>query len=197
MRFRPIRHRSTAFAILAATVVLSGCVTETWTTKPGPQHVEKLGVTADLPEGWSRFNPDPDLVMTKDGILLQKIWVTRKKYGSKIPRTEQTINQDTEAQEAAQIMIDAMAADQTRQRVTVTDNRPATVGGRPGFRLEVTYQTPEGLTVRETAYVALTDDSYVIVRYSAPNRYYHERDQGAFERVVQSLKIDEPPPAKK
>jgi hypothetical protein len=188
MRSRRIVHCS----VLLAASLLTGCVTATWTTEPGPQHVEKLGVTADLPDGWSRFNPDPDLVMTKDGILLQKIWVTRSKYGTKLPKTEQTIAKDTDAQEAAQIMIDVMSADQTRQHVTVVDNRPATVGGYPGYRLEVTYQTADGLTIRETAYVALTGDSYVLVRYSAPNRVYHERDLNAFERVVQSLKIDEP-----
>lgn len=52
------------------------------------------------------------------------------------------------------------------------------------------------MTIHETAYVALVDDSYVIARYTAPNRHYHELHQGAFEQVVQSVKIAPLPPKK-
>jgi hypothetical protein len=188
-----MRNRRSFFHCLSlcAAVLVTGCVT-TWSTTAGPQKATKLGVTADLPAGWARFNPEPGIVMTKDGLLLQTIRISRDKFGTRIPNTELTIGADADAQEAAQIMIDVMSADQSRQHVTVVDNRPTTVGGHPGFRLEVTYETAAGLVVRETIYLALTPDSYVIARYSAPNRVYHERDLAAFERVVQSLKIDEP-----
>jgi hypothetical protein len=190
-------HRLAASAVLAATVLLSGCLT-TWNTAAGPQTASKIGVTADLPPGWARFNPDPGLVMTRDGLLLQSIRVSREKYGTKLLNTDNTITKDAEAHEAAQVVVDALSADQSRHHVTVLDNRPATVAGRPGFRLEVTFQTAEGLTLRETVYFVFTGESYVIVRYIAPNRHYHERDLNTFERVVASLKIDETvPPARK
>jgi hypothetical protein len=175
---------------LIAFAALAGCVS-TWNTTVGPQRAEKIGVSAALPAGWARFNPDPGLVLTKDGLLLQTVRVSRDKYGTKLVNTDRTIAGGTEAQEAAQVMIDAMTADQTRHHLTVIDNRPATVGGHPGFRYEVTYRTVDGLTMHETIYVALTADSYVVVRYTAPDRHYHERNAGEFERIVASLQIDD------
>jgi len=182
-------HRFVTRLALIASAALTGCVS-TWTATPGPQRADKIGVTAELPAGWSRFNPDAGLVMTRDGMLLQSVVVARDKYETKIANTERKISANTEAIEAAQILIDAMKADQSKHHLELLDNQPATVAGHPGFRLEVTYKTGDGLTLHETIYVALTEDSYVIVRYTAPNRYYHERDAGAFEQIVASLQID-------
>jgi len=161
-----------------------------------PQTAKKIQVTANVPAGWARFTPEKDLVMTKDGFLLQTIRITRAAYGSKIENTDRTITKGMEDQDAAQLLLDAFAADQSRHNLAIVSNTPATIDGHPGFRIEVTYKTPEGLTIHETAYVALVDDSYVIARYTAPDRHYHELHSGAFEQVVQSLKIA-PLPAKK
>ncbi|MBE2213083.1 MAG: hypothetical protein IAE82_04360 [Opitutaceae bacterium] len=182
-----------------AALLLAGCATvePTWVTDSAtPQTAKKIGVTASVPEGWARFTPDKDLVMTKDGFLLQTIRITRRDYGSKIENTDRTITQGMEDQEAAQLLLDAFAADQSRHNLQIVSNTPATIDGRPGFRIEVTYKTPEGLTIHETAYVALVDDSYVIARYTAPDRHYHEMHSGAFEKVVEGMKIG-PMPGKK
>lgn len=182
--------RSSAFVALISAAAFTGCVQPTWNAAPGPQRAEKIGVSADLPAGWSRFNPDAGLTLTRDGLLLQSVVVTRDAYDTKIPNTDRKITAEAEAYEAAQILVDAFNADQSRHHLELLDNKPIDVGGLPGFRLELTYQTAEGLTMHETLYVALTEDSYVIVRYKAPHRFYHERDAGAFEQIVASLKID-------
>jgi hypothetical protein len=189
MRISPIHPVSTLIIVLA----LGGCATPPWNTTPGPQRSEKLAVTADLPPGWARFNPDAGLLFTKDGILIQAVQVRRDKYGARMKNTDRVIDKGAEPQEAAQLLIDALMADQEKPHLAVIDNRPATVGGHPGFRLEVTYKTTEGLTMHETIYVALTGESYVIIRYRAPERHYQERSAGDFERIVTSIKIDEQP----
>ncbi len=186
---RTCRHSFARLALTAAAVVFAGCMS-TWTDKPGPQHSDKIDVTAELPSGWARYNPDDGIVMTRDGLLLQRIEIKRDKYGARIENTDRTITEGAEAYDAAQIVIDAMKADQTRAHLTILDNKPVTVAGYPGFMLDVTYQTADGLTMRETRYVALTEDSYVIISYTAPNRYYHERDAGDFQRVLASVKIN-------
>jgi hypothetical protein len=128
--------------------------------------------------------------MTRDGLLLQTVAVTRTDFDAKISNTDRKIEAGMEPHEAAQILIDALRADLNRHHLEVLDNQPATVGGHPGFRLEITYKTAEGLTLHETIYVALTEDSYVTARYTAPHRYYHERDANVFEQIVASLQID-------
>jgi hypothetical protein len=171
---------------------MSGC-TSIWVTTPGPQSSAKIGVSADLPAGWARYTPGQGLMFTKDGALLQSIVVTRDKYDTKLENTDRKLTKGMEPQEAAQTLLDGMAADQGRHHLQVVDNRPATVGGLPGFRLEVTYKTAEGLTMHETLYVALTGDSYVVVKFTAPHRYFQERHAGEFEKVVASLKIEDKP----
>jgi len=198
-RFHTGIHTRLALTLGLATLLLAGCATvePTWVTDSAtPQTAKKLGVTANIPPGWARFTPDPDLVMTKDGFLLQTIRVTRRDYGTKIENTDRTITRGMEDQDAAQILLDAFAADQTRHNLQIVSNTPATIDGHAGFRIEVTYKTPEGLTIHETAYVALVDDSYVIARYTAPHRHYHELHSLDFERVVEGLKIG-PKPSKK
>lgn len=189
MRISPIP------VVLAVIIALgvAGCATPPWSTIPGPQRAAKIAVTADLPAGWARFNPDAGLLLTKDGPLLQSVQMRRHKYGAKLENTDRTIERNAEPLEAAQLLLDAMMADQSKHQLAVLDNRPAVVSGYPGFRLEVTYKSTDGLTMHETTYVALTAESYVIIRFQAPERHYHERDAGEFERIVASVKIDEQP----
>lgn len=194
-----LRTRSRVLTLGLAALLLGGCATvePTWVTDSStPQTAKKIAVTASVPAGWARFTPDRDLLMTKDGFLLQTIRITRRDYGSTIENTDRTITQGMEAQDAAQLLLDAFAADQSRHNLRIVSNTPATIDGRPGFRIEVTYKTPEGLTIHETAYVALVEDSYVIARYTAPDRHYHELHSGAFEKVVEGMKIA-PLPGKK
>jgi len=181
--------KRTALLTLAG-LLLVGCVGPTWVTDNSqPQEAKAIAVSASLPQGWARYSPDPDLVMTRDGLLLETIRVSRKAYGSKLENTDRKFTKGIDAQEAAQILIDAFAADKNRHNLQVVDNRPVAIDGHAGFALEVTYRTPEGLTIRETMYVALVGDSYVIARFTAPDRHYHELHKGAFEEVVKTLKI--------
>ncbi len=196
MRTHALRNRSLALILGGFLLLTAGCVGPIWVTEQAPQTAAKIGVTADLPAGWARYTPDQDLLMTRDGFILETIRVSRSAYGSKIEHTDRTITKGLDEQEAAQIVIDSYSADQSKHNLSVVDNKPVTIDGRPGFAIEVTYKTPEGLPLRETLYVALVDDSYVLARFIAPDRHYHELHRGAFETVVQSLKIG-PMPGKK
>lgn len=196
MRTSPFRSAACLLTLTALLVVSSGCVAPTWVTDGASQPASKIGVTADIPRGWARYTPDRDLVMTRDGFILETIRISRFPYGTKLPNSDRSLSRALDEHEAAQVVIDSLSADQTRHNLTIADNRPVTIDGRPGFRIEVVFRTAEGLTMRETLYVALVDDSYVIARYSAPDRHYHELHRSAFEQVVGSLKIG-PMPGKK
>lgn len=193
----PTDRNIACILILAGLIIASpGCVGPTWVTETAKQPASKIGVTADIPPGWARYTPDKDLVMTRDGFLLETIRVSRSAYDTKLPHSDRTLSRGLDEHEAAQIVIDSLSADQSRHNLAVADNRPVTIDGRPGFRIEITYRTAEGLTMRETLYVALVEDSYVIARYTAPDRHYHELHRSAFEWVVETLRIG-PMPGKR
>jgi len=182
--------------LIPVTAVLLAACESTWVPTSGNYHSNKIGVSADLPDGWARYTPERDVMLTRDGFLLQSMRISREEYGSEIPNTTRKIEKDMLPQEAAQLLIDSMAANTDLHRLEVTDNQPAEVDGNQGFRVEVTYSTADGPTMRETIYGALTPDSYVLAHYRAPDRYYHERTANDFEATVASLDI-EPEDAKK
>ena len=188
-----IRIRPTHLALILTTAgLLTSCVPPTWTTVPGPYHAESIGVTADVPQGWSRFETGKDIMLTKDGFLLNFIQISRTPYGEKYQNTELTIRPGMTELDASQIVLEAMQSDQDRRNLTIIDNRPAAVAGYPGFRLEVTFQNEDNLTVHEIIYVALTPGSYLVALARSPDRYYAEMMTGVFEKVVSSIQLDPP-----
>ena len=190
------RTRSASIALtLAAIGLLTGCVEPTWTAVPGPYYAEKMGVTVDIPEGWSRLGNSKDIRLTKDGFLMNFVQISRTPYGEKYENTELTIQPGMSELDASQIVLEAMQTDQDRSNLIILDNRPATVAGSPGFRLEVTYKDADNLTVHEYLYVVLTPGSYLVAIARGPDRHYAEIMAGDFEKLVASIRIDPPAPS--
>jgi hypothetical protein len=192
----PNRTRSASIVLTLASIgLLAGCVEPIWTAVPGPYYAEEIGVTVDIPKGWSRLGNSKDIRLTKDGFLLNFIQISRTPYGEKYQNTELTIQPGMTELDASQIVLEAMQTDQDRSNLVILDNRPAIVAGSPGFRLEVTYKDANNLTVREYLYVVLTPGSYLVAIASSPDRYYAETMAGDFEKTVASIRIDPPAPS--
>ncbi len=175
-------------------LVFTACASPVWVADGRPQTAPKIGVTSDLPEGWSRFTRDRDLIYTRDGLLLQSIRISRVAYETKVPGSDRTITRGMEPLEASQVVVDALQADTDKHQLRILDTRPATVDGREGHRLEFSFRTPDGLTIHEVRYVVFLEDSYVVAVFTAPERHYFEQHAGTFERVVESLRIAPDPP---
>ncbi len=190
------RTRSACIVLtLSAIGLLAGCLAPTWTAVPGPHHAEKMGVIVDIPKGWSLLGNTDEIRLTKDGFLLNFIQINRTPYGEKYGNTELTIQPEMTELDASQIVLEAMQADQDRSNLVILDNRPATVAGSPGFRLEVTFKDADDLTVHEYLYVVLTPGSYLVAIARSPDRYYAEIMAGDFEKIVASIQIDPPVPS--
>ena len=172
-------------------MMLGGCES-VWEPATANHRAKKIGVTADLPDGWTRFTRADGVALTREGPLLQTIVITRKPYGTDLKHTDRTVTKGMLPHEAAQVIVDAMAADSEKKRFEVVQNRPAEIDGRPGFRVDVSYKTEGDPTARESIYGVLTEESYIIASYKAPERYYHERSMNDFESTIVSLKIDDP-----
>jgi len=182
---------------LTAGLLLPGCTTTSspggWVSTEGEQHANEIALSADVPEGWSRWRSDRDITLTKDGMLLQMIRINRTEYGAVYENTDLTIQPGITPLEASQIIVEDMQANQKLRSLDLLDNRPANVADHPGLRMEFTYKDDDNLKVHEIVYVALTPDSYVVARCRAPDRHYIEIVSGDFERIVASIRLDPPP----
>lgn len=182
---------------LAGTCLLPACMTTTggWVSQQGENRADKIALSAEVPEGWSRWRSDSDITLTKDGMLLQMVRINRTPYGTPYENSNLTIQPGMTPLDASQIIVEDMQANQEMRSLELIDNRPATVAEHPGLRIECTYKNEDNLTVHEIAYVGLTPDSYVVARCRAPDRHYIETISGDFERIVDSIKLDPPEPA--
>lgn len=170
--------------------MLPGCVT---TEKSSHDETEHNQLIAEIPHGWRKRATHDEILLTKDGVLLQLIKINSKEYGEEYENTDLTIQPGMMTLDAAQIIVENLQADLDRGNLEILDNQPVEVAGFPGFRIEITYKNENNLTIHEIIYVALTPDNYVVALCRAPARYYMETISGDFEEIVANLEIIPPP----
>jgi hypothetical protein len=187
-----------AVRLAAATLSLSlawlagGCVTAPWVPAEPVYRNDAHRYTVELPQGWVRFTqaPDRDVLVTKDGPLLQHIFIERVPVDSPLKHTKKRLARGMIPQEAAEVLLDNIGSNERITAFEVRENRPARVGGAPGFRAVLTYRTRDGLRMRSIIYGTLVGDTLYVIKYAAPQRYYFDRDVAAFEKVTQSFKLE-------
>ena len=67
-------RRSFVGVLLVATgLVVNGCVSVPWQPTAGLYSSPAENFAVELPGGWMRLNSDEDLLITRDGVLLQHV----------------------------------------------------------------------------------------------------------------------------
>jgi PsbP len=146
----------------------------------------------DFPQGWMRLGDRDTVVVSHDGLFLQRIDVFQHQTGKPIGGTRKVVSAGMLPQEVAEVVQDAVVSSPGMQGVTVTENAPASLDGRPGFKLLVAYKDRDGLRMKSVIYGALVGESLYELSYSAPERHYFDRDLGTFEQVLSTFRIAPP-----
>jgi hypothetical protein len=169
-------------------LMLAGCAT--WVDVGGQYEMSSQNFSIDLPEGWRRYNLISDqLIITKEGVGLQKVIIKRTAIDEKLPFAQKKISADMLPQEVAEIVIDNFRSNPDIANAVVVANGPSEISGQPGFKLVVTFQTKEGLNKKGVFYGLLAGDKFYQIVYAAPQRYYFDKDLQAFEATVSSFKL--------
>ena len=147
--------------------------------------------TVDLPVGWIRhFAQDKTLLASRDGFTLQTIGITHRPAAQAFPKTKKSATEGALASELAELQIAEMKAEtQQMAALTVIENEPATLDGRDGFRVRVSYHTARGLEIHRVTYGVPDKSGYYRIEYVAPKLYYFDATFADFEKVVSSLRI--------
>jgi hypothetical protein len=175
--------------ILLTLLVIGGC--GPWLRTEGPFVSAPLNFSVDPPQGWMRSNTDKYLLVTRDGVLLQKIVATRKSLDEEkqFRYTKKRVTSGMLPHEVAEIVLDDVQSDADNLNFEVVENAPATVAGKPGFKVVFTYRTKEGLKYRCMQYGLLWDNGLYSIFYIAPQRHYFDKDLPVFDNVVKSFKL--------
>jgi|1185.fasta_scaffold134574_2 hypothetical protein len=176
------------------TMLLCACVHAHWMEAGGPYTPPDGRFALVLPNGWMRLSPDKDhLLATRDGPALQRIYSDRNEFGQPLPGAKKVPRKDMLPEEAAELIRDELAVEGGDAAVSVVENSPATVAGRPGFRLTCRFRTSDGLQMKGVVYGVLGDDALYRLTYMAPERYYFDLDLPTFEKIRQSFRLRSPP----
>jgi hypothetical protein len=131
--------------------------------------------------------PDADM-FSKNGPYLEYILVQARPLTQAFRSTRQKLSDDMLPHEAAQVIIDSMRFDPQVRQFELLGNQPATVGGRPGFKVTYRYRDAQDVTLKAIYMGVIVHDRFLTLRYTAAQRHYFDAQVSAFHQVVDSLR---------
>ena len=129
------------------------------------------------------------LIITRDGVLLQHIIITRHDINKELPHTKKKFKKDMLPQEAAEVIIDDMITDTTFLNFEIVENTPAKIAEFSGFKLVSTFKNTDGLKYKNIQYGFINGEWFYSIYYVAPQRYYFDKDIKTFEEVFKSFRL--------
>ncbi len=160
-----------------------------WAQVGGLYKTESYSYSVDLPQGWMRWSKGNDLLITRDGVLLQNIQIIRLNTEEPLKHTKKKFSKEMLPQEVAEVILDNIASNQGVLNFELIENGPIKISGVSGFKAIYTYKNKDGLKIK-SVYCGLTADKWFYgINYNAPQRYYFDKDVKTFEKVLESFKL--------
>ena len=202
--------------LLMFVVLLSGCQQAYWTmTDDMNSVVTSKSFKFVVPEGWVRTTQAAtweyvevdgenqpvameQMSTTRDGTELHAIVITRRFPGTAFPSIKKKMNANMLPPEVSDLYVSELRKRSGLERLKVLSSKPATVGGKPAFKLEMQYKNDDGLRIKILSFGFVDKTGFYTINYRAPYLYYYKRDYKRFVSLVHSFKqlkgAHEPPP---
>ncbi len=150
----------------------------------------EFGFSVDIPDGWWRVNTDRYFMITKDGAFKHYILVQERPLTAPFKNTGRVLEAAMLPHEAAQVIVDELSSDPNLTGFQMVENIPATVAGRPGFRLTFMYTDPAGIVFKTVYYGCIQGQRFYNLRYAASDKaYFTEAAWRRFATVLESFRI--------
>jgi hypothetical protein len=178
--------------VLGLGLLLGGCVTLPWQPTAGAYTSEKENFVVELPSGWMRLNAEENLLVTRDGLLLQHVSVEHAVVDKPLKNTKKTLTRGMQPQAVAEVIIDNFMSSERMLDVKVLENRPVQVAQQRGFRLVYTHRDKNGLRFKSVLHGFLAGDVFYAIRYTAAERHYFGKDLPTYEQMLASFRLIRP-----
>jgi len=176
-----------AIALAAATL---GCIPRRpYVPVENPYRDEDDTFELRLPEGWMRRNLDEDTLVTRDGLALQAIRMTRLEVGKPLAASKRKLTKGMEPAEVAEVLSGEFSSKESLTGVKLLESSPARIAGAPGMKLVFAFKDSDGLRMKAVFYGVLGEKWFWYLAYSAPARHYFDADLPTFEKVVASVRL--------
>lgn len=159
-------------------------------TGGGKLSLSEYNFEVTVPEGWHRaMRAEDRLLITRDGMLLQQIWIERFAIEKDLKHTKRKFDATLPPHEVAEVELDEHRSNPAVLNFALEENAPAVLDGRRGFRLVYTWRTKDGLALKRVHYGFLEGKWVYRLIYQAAARHYFDRDLSIFERVRESFRL--------
>ncbi len=161
-----------------------------WQVTGGPYTSSRNNFKVELPKGWARQNTSEYVYMTRDGFPLQAIYIARARVDEyELKYTKKKLAKGMLPQELAEVLLDNMSSNPAMNNLEVKENAPAKVGGVHAAKIVVVFRNKDRLKIKTVTYRFIQDEWLYTISYTAPLRYYFDRDVKAFEKIVSSFRL--------
>ncbi|MFA4889823.1 MAG: hypothetical protein WC628_09665 [Candidatus Omnitrophota bacterium] len=190
------RNAKCIIPVLALVLILTGCATWQYMDKGMPWKCSYF--EASLPVGWVKFNtPFTHLLfLTKDGILLQRITLSKRDTGKELKFSKKKISGDMLIHDIAGIIVDELSLNQDFKNLQILENKPADITGIDGFKIIYEFNNADFVKYKSITYGFIIQKQYYELEYTAAKQYYFDRDLADFSAFFSNFKINKESAAK-
>ena len=173
--------------LLVLLIFVSGCAP--WVQVGGLYESREDKFQVELPKGWMKSRQSDELLITRDGILLQTITITRLDIKHEFKNTKKKLVKGMLPEEVSEIILDNISSDTEVASFEIIESSPAKIGGLSGLKAVFKYNTKGGLKYKSIYYGFMDGEVFYGLRYIAAQRYYFDKDLNVFDKVVNSFHI--------
>ena len=180
-------HFRIAACLLA--LMLAGCAATWVRVDDTDSHYSGEHYSVSLPAGWMRSEVGDRLVLSRDGLDLQRIVIEYRPHDKAFEHLEKTSSVDMLPSELAELTIAELKAaqDEGLPSLEILDNRPVQIAGHTGYALHLRFRTDAGLRVEVLLQGFVDENGLYQLLYRAPTLHYFGRDREVYESVAGSL----------
>jgi hypothetical protein len=180
-------HLITSILIAA---LIAGCATTWARVDNANRSYQGEHYSVMLPMGWMRLQSGGNLLLSKDGVNLQRIIIEYHTHDKAFEKLKKASSATMLPSELAELTIAELKASQkdSLPSLKVISNAPVEIAGHTGFLLHLAYKTDEGLRIEILMEGYADTRGYYLITYRAPSLYYFERDRPVFETICASFR---------
>ena len=183
------KYRSTAVWLLIG--LLAGCATTWVRVDDANREYRNEFYRVTLPPGWYRHQSGDSLLLSKDGLDLQRILIQYHPHEKAFETLDKPSAATMLPSELAELTIANIKAGQEGglPSMTILGNEPMEIAGHSGFSVHLRFKTDAGLRIELLMRGFVDEQGFYLLMYRAPTLHYFARDRQVFESVSESFRI--------
>jgi hypothetical protein len=171
--------------------LLAGCATSWIRVDDANREYRNEFYQVTLPPGWYHHQSGDSLLLSQDGLDLQRILIQYHPHDKAFETLEKHSSATMLPSELAELTIAEIKAGQESglPSMIVLGNEPMEIAGHGGFNLHLRFKTDAGLRIELLARGFVDEKGFYLLMYRAPTLHYFARDRQAFESVTESFRL--------